>query len=277
MFSRYGYADFLKAGSRYKLLFRSWPGTQRHFLMADPELAAAYGRTAHFGGAVGLDLMEPLTFKGRDGSGHAGGRCAYAEAALNPKADWEKFVLYYRMWGRKLYDPEVDAESWRRRLRADFGRVAISVETAVANAGRILPLLTSAHLPSASNHAFWPEIYTNMPIVMGSEPWPYGDTPEPRSFGTVSPLDPQLFSTIAGHATDLLAAVANAKYSPVEVAQWIEDFANTSNSALAEARQKTLTPRSPAFRRIEADVEIQVGLGRFFCGEIPERGLVRHL
>jgi hypothetical protein len=212
--------------------------------------------------------MEPLTFKGREGSGHAGGRCAYADAALNPKADWEKFELYYRIWGRKLYDPEADAEVWRRRHRADFGRAAVSVETAVANASRILPLLTSAHLPSASNHAFWPEIYTNMPIVLGGEPSPYFDTPEPNCFGTVSPLDPQLFSTIAGHSADLLAAVANPKYSPVEVAQWLEDFANASSAALAEARQKTLTPRSPAFRRIEADVEIEVGLGRFFAAKL---------
>jgi hypothetical protein len=267
-FTRYGYADFLRAGAPYKLLFRLWPGTQRHLLSADPEMAAAYGRTSHFCGAVGLDLMEPLTFKGREGSGHAGGRCAYADATLNPQADWEKFELYYRVWGRKLYDPDEDAEVWRRRLRADFGRAAIPVETAVANASRILPLLTSAHLPSGSNHSYWPEIYTNMPIVIGSEPSPYNDTPDPKCFGTVSPLDPQLFSTIAGHAADLLAAVANPKYSPIEVAQWLENFANAASAALADARQTTPALRSSAFRRIEADVEIEIGLGRFFASKL---------
>ncbi len=71
------------------------------------ELAAAYGRTAHFGRSSWARLNGAAhTFKGRDGSGHAGGRCAYAEAALNPKADWGEFELYYRIWGRKLYDPE---------------------------------------------------------------------------------------------------------------------------------------------------------------------------
>ena len=79
-FTRYGYADFLKTGSKYKVLFRLWPGTQRHLICADPEMAAAYGRTSHFCGAVGMDLMEPLTFKGREGSGQPGGRCAYADA-----------------------------------------------------------------------------------------------------------------------------------------------------------------------------------------------------
>jgi hypothetical protein len=138
----------------------------------------------------------------------------------------------------------------------------------VAKASRILPLLTSAHLPSASNHAFWPEIYTNMPVVRGSEPSPYSDTPEPRCFGTVSPLDPQLFSTIEDHAADLMAAAATVKYSPIEVAQWMEDFANAADEALDEARRKTIARRTAAFRRMEADVEIQIGLGRFFAAKL---------
>ena len=267
-FTRYGYADFLKAGSRYKVIFRLWPGTQRHLLSADPEMAAAYGRTAHFCGAVGLDLMEPLTFKGREGSGQPGGRCAYADAALNPAYDWQKFELYYRVWGRRLYDPEADAESWRRWLRSGFGAGAIAVETAVANASRILPLLTSAHLPSASNHSFWPEIYTNMPIVIGSEPSPYSDTPEPGCFATVSPLDPQLFATVEDHAADQLAGAASPKYSPIEVAQRMEDCANASSEALDQARQRTTARHSAAFRRIETDVEIQIGLGRFFASKL---------
>jgi hypothetical protein len=267
-FTRYGYADFLKAGSRYKLLFRLWPGTQRHLLSADPEMAAAYGRTAHFCGAVGLDLMEPLTFKGREGSGQPGGRCAYADAALNPKYDWQKFELYYRVWGRRLYDPDADPEAWRRWMRAQLGASAAPMATAVANASRILPLVTSAHLPSASNHSFWAEIYTNMPIVIGSEPSPYSDTPEPKCFGTVSPLDPETFSTVEEYAGDLLTRSGNPKYSPIDVAQWLEDCAAASTDALEVARRATAARSSPDFRRMEADVLIQIGLGRFFASKL---------
>jgi hypothetical protein len=63
LFTRYGYGDFLHQGAPYRLLFRSWPGTQRHLLSVDPETAAAYSRSASFCGAAGLDLMEPLTLK----------------------------------------------------------------------------------------------------------------------------------------------------------------------------------------------------------------------
>jgi hypothetical protein len=268
LFTRYGYADFFQKGSKSQLLFRLWPGSQRHLLSGDPALCAAYARTAHFCGATGIDLMEPLTFKGREGSGHPGGRCAYSDQSLNPKADWEKFEYYYRLWGRHLYDPDVNPEIWRRYLRREFGPGAEAVETALANASRLLPLLTSAHLPSASNHAFWPEINTNMTIVPGSEPSPYGDTPSPKCFGTVSPLDPQLFSTITEHAQDLLAGKLNPKYSPIEVAQWLEAFAGASGEALANARIKATPPASPTFRRMEEDVLIQNGLGLFFAGKL---------
>jgi hypothetical protein len=268
-FTRYGYADFLAQGSHYQLLFRLWPGTQRHLLSGDPEMAAAFGRTSSFCGAAGLDIMEPLSFKGREGSGMRGGRCAYADLSLNPKSgDWQKFEYFYRVWGRCLYNPDADPETWRRYLRDNFGPGANSVETALASASRVLPLVTSAHLASASNHAYWPEIYDNMPIVLGSEDSPYSDTPTPRCFGTVSPLDPQLFSTIVDHAGDVLAGRSNPKYSPVEVAQWLEDFTTASTQALSHARLQATSPTSPEFRRMEEDVLIQIGLGRFFAAKL---------
>jgi hypothetical protein len=267
-FTRYGYGDFLHQEAPYKLLFRLWPGTQRHLLSADPEMAAGYARTASFCGAAGLDLMEPLTFKGREGTGTAGGRCAYADPTLNPKVDWQKYEYYYRVWGRKLYNPNAEPDTWQRYLRAEFGPGAEAVETSLASSSRILPLLTSAHLDSASNHDLWYELPTNMPIILGSEPSPYGDTPVPKCFGTVSPLDPQMFSTVRECASALLAGETSGKYSSIEVAQWIEDLAGVSSDALDAARRTTRSRSSPEFRRFEEDVLIQIGLGTFFAHKL---------
>jgi hypothetical protein len=110
---------------------------------------------------------------------------------------------------------------------------------------------------------------TSMPIVLGSEPSPYGDTPEPKCFGTVSPLDPQIFSTVVEHCQDLLKGRPSPKYSPIEAAQWIEDLAVTSSQALTTARLAVKSSNSsPEFRRIEEDVLIQIGVGKFFASKL---------
>jgi hypothetical protein len=77
-----------------------------------------FGRTASFlRRGWPRHLMEPLTFKGREGSGLPGGRCAYADASLNPNGRLEKNLNTTIGCGAgSLYDP-------RRRpgdLRADF-------------------------------------------------------------------------------------------------------------------------------------------------------------
>jgi hypothetical protein len=231
-------------------------------------MAGAYARTASFCGSAGLDLMEPLTFKGREGSGQSGGRCAYSDASLNPQQDWQKYDLYYRVWGRKLYNPDADPEIWRRVMRADFGAGSEATEKSLSHASRILPLLTSAHLPSARNHDLWYELPTNMPIVEGSEPSPYGDTPTPKIFGTVSPLDPQLFATVSEYAQSLERQEKSAKYSPIDVARWVEQCVDDAKYSLNTASRTVKARDGSAFRRIEEDILIQIGLGTFFAHKL---------
>ncbi len=178
--------------------------------------------------------------------------------------------------GRHLYNPDVDPATWRRYLQAEFGPVASAVEASLANASRVLALMTSAHLDSASNRSLWYEMAPNMPIVAGSEASPHSDTPAPKCFGMVSPLDPQMFSTVVEYVTALLQGRPSAKYSPVEVAQWIEDLTATASRALDEARGRAASPgslHSPALRRVEEDVLIQIGVGEFFAAKLRSAAL----
>jgi hypothetical protein len=236
-FTRYGYADLMREDRRFEILWRVWPGTQRVLLWADPVFAAGYSRAFEFCGSSGVEIMEPLSFKGRRGSGLPGGRCAYADASLRPKWDWEKYLDTYRVWGRKLYDPDAKVE----------------VDPALAAASRILPIVTTAHLPSAANNNYWSEIYTNQSFVepMKTE---YTDTPSPKTFGNTSPLDPQLFSRIDDFAGELLKGERSGKYSPIEVARWLEDLAATAAQPVKD-------------RRAGIDVAIQSGLGVFFAAK----------
>jgi len=268
-FLRYGYGDLLTEGRRYNVLHRIWPGTQRLLLWGDPVLAAGFGRAASFCGSAGIELFEPLSFKGRKGSGLPGGRDAYADHSLKPAAgDFEKYAYAYRLWGRLLYNPDAEPETWQRQLNRQYGHAAKAVETALSSASRILPLITTAHMPSAANNNYWPEIYTNMPIVDANRKHPYGDTPSPKRFGTVSPLDPQLFSRIDDLADELLAGKPTGKYSPLEVADWLLALADTATDAMQKAGKVSTIPARPAFRRTNVDVAIQIDLGRFFAQKL---------
>jgi hypothetical protein len=264
-FMRYGYGDLLKEGRRYEVLHRLWPGTQRLLLWASPEMAADYGRAAGFCDSVGGEWCEPLSFKGRKGSGLPGGRDSYEDPSLRPaKGDFTKYLYSYRVWGRHLYDPACDADQWRRCLRYEFGAGAGSLETALQEASRILPLVTTAHCPSAANNNYWPEMYTNMPIVDAKRPHPYGDTLSPKRFGTVSTLDPEFFSRVDDFAEQLLTDKPGAKYSPAWVAAMLESSALAAEKAMDLARHECERQEAPEFRRVAADVALQCGLGRFF-------------
>ncbi len=260
-FLRYGYGDLLVEGRKYGILHRIWPGTQRMLLWGDPKFAAAYGRAGSFCGDQGIEWFEPLSFKGRKGSGKPGGRCGYADASLNPKYDWQKFAYTYRVWGRCIYNPDADPEQWRRWLRHEFGEGALHAEEALANASRILPIVTTVHGASGSNNTYWPEMYTNLPIVDENRKSPYNDTPKPKVFGNVSPFDPQIFATVNEYADATIRQQRLDRYSPVDVANWLEQLAHTAAESMAKARPS----HTPEFRRWQLDVAIQSGLGQFFA------------
>jgi hypothetical protein len=285
VFTRYGYADLLRDDRKYTVRHRVFSGTQRILLWGDPGSAAAYSRMFQFCGSTGADLMEPLTCRGRRGTGAPGSRTenadarrnlrvelgiqlpppgsrtGYADARLEPRWDWEKYAYWYRVWGRSLYNPDTSPEVWSRQFGG--GTAETALQSALAKASRILPIVTTAHLPSAACDAYWPEVYWNQPMVAEERGNPYGDTPSPKTFQNVSPLDPQLFSRMTDFAADLLKGERSAKYSPIEVAQWLENFAEGAEKDLVQAGKL----ESPELSRVAIDVDMQAGLGRFFAAK----------
>jgi hypothetical protein len=271
--TRYGYADFIQEGRPYGLMYRVFPGTHKLLLWGDPVTAAAHARAFQFCGSDGAELFEPLAFKGRRGSGFAGDRRAYANPAWRSGRDWEKYLYTYRVWGRLMYDPACDPDVWRRPLRVTYGEAAPAVEAALGSATRILPLITTAHLPSAAQDTYSPEFYTNQSITDPGASSPYGDTPVPKVFGSVSPLDPQLFSGVDEYVGQLLSREPSGKYSPVQVARWIEDLADAARARLADAGRGAATRSRPEFLRAAVDIRVQIGTGRFFAAKFRSAAL----
>ena len=266
-FTRYGYGDLLKENRKYGVLHRVWPGTQRLLLWGDPLISAGHSRAFSFCDSLGVDLMEPLSFKGRRGSGIAGDRCGYLDSSLKPGWDWQKYLYSLRIFGRLTYNPETDPDVWQRYLKKEFGPAAGSIELALANATRILPIVLTVHGASAGNNTYWPEMYMNMSIPDPNARTPYTDSPSPRVFGNVTPTDPQLFIGINDLAKELLTFSRSGKYSAVEAAQWIEDYSDTAAKYLEKAESLAKDKKKPEYRRMAIDVAIVIGLGRFFASK----------
>lgn len=260
--TRAGYADFLREDRKYTVRFRVYPGTQRILLWGDPVFASGYSRAFTFSGCTGGDVMEPLTYRGRRGTSSEARRTGYRDARLEPRWDWQKYAYWYRVWGRKLYDPETPAEVFDREFGSEGPDPALAASLAAAS--RILPTVTSAYLPSVACSVYWPEMYWNQPLTAEPVQPLYNDTPSPKVFAHASAADPQLFANCAEFAAELLAGERSGKYSPAEVAVWLESFAEEAQRELARSGKAS----SVADLRTQIDVEIQTGLGRFFAGKL---------
>ena len=263
-FLRYGYGDLLAKERKHTVLHRIWPGTQRVLCGGIRKSRRLTGRVAGFCGSNGVEILEPLSFKGRKGSGLPGGRNGYAEAALKLEFDFEKYEYSYRVWGRNLYNPDTDADGWKRLLRKEFAGGAEQAGLALS-AAEVFAVVTTAHCPSAANNLYWPEMYWDMQMTEAGRRNPYSDTPAPRRFGTVSSLDPEFFLTCDELAEELAQGKSSGKYSPLWVAARLDECAEQAGAALR--KPKPAAKPSPEFRRWQTDAAIQAGLGRFYAAK----------
>lgn len=257
VFTRYGYADFLRDDRRYTVRPRVFSGTQRLLAWGDPLFAGAAARAFAFCGMAGGDLMEPLTCRGRRGTG-AGNRDGYVRDPFPEHRDWRKYEAWYRTWGAAMVDGGA-AGGW-----SDAERRGGALGAALARASRILPLVTTAHLPSAACDAYWPEVYWNQPLAAVPVPDAYGDTPSPKTFVHASPLDPELFLSPDESAGELLGEHRSGRYTAVDVAQWLEELAREVDVAL----RREGAPASAADRATALDVALLAELGRFFAAKL---------
>lgn len=266
--TRYSYGDLLNEDRDHDVIYRIWPGTQKLLMWGDPLFAEAYAKASRFCGSLGLEVMEPLSFRGRRGSGLPGdtARSGYRDDVELPwDHEWEKYADTYAIWGRALFGSSAGAAGQvPREFRVSEHR---HVRAAIALSSRILPLVTSAHLPSAACVHYWPEIYTMPPVSRKREDAarnPYrGDTLAPARLGTVSAVDPAVFSSAREFAEAHLEGRADGRYSPLDVADWLDDLAGGAASEAASARTDAGLDAGDSLRL--RDAEALAGIGRFFA------------
>jgi len=97
----------------------------------------------------------------------------------------------------------------------------------------------------------------------------------PPECSATSALRPAVICSINDFADELLKGERNGKYSPIEVAQWIEDYAADASKNLARLEGQASRKDRPEYRRLTIDVAIEAGLGRFFGAKFRSGVLYR--
>ena len=266
VFTRYGYADLLREDRRYSVRPSRLAGhAARCCCGAIPLTAAAYSRAFRF---CGSDGRRPDGAAYRSGAGADRGSPGRSAAATpthrsNPRLGLAEVSLYcYRVWGRLMYNPR-DVEGAIRGTAAGLPNRRWRAPAAFC---RLSPRRTCLPPPTTATGR------RSTPI---SQSWtrrrknPYTDTPAPKVFGNISPLDPQLFSPSTNSPMSCCKGTRSGKYSPVEVAQWLEDLA-------ASATLKRVNGDNSAdFLRLFHDVAAQAMLGNFFGAKLRAGVLYR--
>jgi len=151
-FTRYGYGDLLKKrgnmGSSSRL---AW--TQRFFYGAILSLARLIQKHSDFA-VCGSRSDEPLSFKGRRGSGIAGDRCGYLDTSLKQNGLGKIFIQSQDL--RRLTYNRDRPGYLRRYLKKEFGNHLIAVEMHLQMQQGSCDRPT-VHGASAGNNTYWPE------------------------------------------------------------------------------------------------------------------------
>jgi len=268
-FLRYSYGDLLSNNRKYDILFRIWPGTQRILIWGDSDLARGYGQHSTFCNALGVELCEPLSFKGRMGTGIKNARFNYSVKQLRTKYDWQKYLFTYRIWGRCTYNYETNENNYSRYYKKLFGKSSNELIKSLSYASKILPFFTLVHGVSASNNSYWPEMYENMSIVENAPHLPYSyDLHKPSRFGMSTSQDPNLIMSPIELANCIYNKKNIKKYSPITMANWFNEYSNKARTNLIKAIKKITNKNDPEFLRLEIDINILIGIGKFFSYKI---------
>ena len=231
------------------------------------------GRAFGAHGADGVEYMEPLSFKGRKGSGLPGGRDAYRDASLRAAP---RRLAQVRVHVPALGPARLRARTQRPRrgagaAAASTATAAEAIESGLARASRILPLVTQRALsrrPPTTTTG--PRCTATCRSSTSAHPGSYSDTPAPKVFGAVSSLDPQLFASVDEYADALAArraAGARSRRSRWRASStlWAESSAADLARADAPARATAAIRATGASR---STVAIAAGIGRFFARKL---------
>src|SRR5207247_5016579 len=156
--------------------------------------------------------------------GNAPGSWGIFTAAQSQRVFWkwefERYWLFYRLWGRLSYDPATPESAWMSDLQQRFGAAARDVMDAYMASSQVINEIVAVHLADP-NMYIWPEI--NPGGLAGS-------------YREVLPSDWRTIASMNEAVKNRVEGIASAKQTPFETAAMFDDMAQRTEEADARAR-----------------------------------------
>ncbi len=260
---RYSYADMLRKPRSFDLLYRLWNyGTTNVLEWGDPETARRFSRTCTFGDAKGFVVTAPLSLQGGMEALNWESQPTLADPDYRsgPYED-DRYALWYLCLGRLGYNPACDPEVWRRALRAVIGpALAPLLGEALSTGGKILPLITTAHMPVHPSLLYWTEMSTGGALFPENN---YNNRYRAKGYLNAKASDEGLFYGIEKFVDDFIKRRVHGRYTPVQVALWLEHLATKVEKSLREIHEHTEPAWSPRVRTTLNDLKILAALAKY--------------
>lgn len=247
-YGAYSYLNFLEKPHSYQFYWELWGlGSHRLLLWGNPEYVRRAASTFALGDAVGFEVDPPLAQKGFD---NRPGRWGIFTAAQKDRVFWkwefERYWMFYQLWGRLTYNPAESDSIWLAELRRRFGAGAPDVLEAYKNSGRVLNEIVAAHLADP-NMYIWPEINPGGLL---------------DAYRDVLPSDWRYVSTIPEAVQNRISQTASAKQTPQQTAALLIALARRTEEAVARAEKK-IPSGNVEWRSSRPDFEVLSLLARY--------------
>ena len=227
---RYSYADMLRKPKKYDVIYRLWNyGSTNLFLWGEADYVRRFARSCSLSGSAGFQVNAPLSLKYGHELSHITPWRIFKDPELNGDTwEEERFWLWYTLFGRIGYNIHANPEIWESEFEKRFGgEQGMLMEQALALSSRIVPLITTVHMPVHPSLRYWTELNTGWALFAENnlnrmESYDFYDQ---ITYGSTEPSDHGLFYGIDEYAHDVCTAHrAQGKYTPRQYASWLEEL-----------------------------------------------------
>lgn len=244
----FGYQALLEKPRPHDLFWEIWGlGSHRILLWGNPDFARRIVATTTMSHTLGFEVDAPPAQKGY---GNRPGRWDVFTDAHSARKFWrwdfERYWLFYLLWGKLSYDPATPDAVWMHELRLRFGAAAPDVLEAYRQSSRVLHEIVAVHLADP-NMYIWPEINPGGLI---------------DSYKEVLPSDWRYVASIAETVQNLRSGAPSAKQTAPDTAAFFDEVAGRIDAAVKRA-SVTLGAGNREWNGSYPDFQVLASLARY--------------